>query len=69
MLPRHVGSICSCEELAWSAIWVYSYGSAYIDDYLLRFVAELTKEVYVVTNELKTKCHCQQAPGLAVQEF
>lgn len=53
----------------WSTILLYSYGSAYIDDYLLQFVPELTKEVYVVTNELKTKCRCQQAPGLAVQEF
>lgn len=45
----------------WSTILVYSYGSAFIDDYLLQFVPELTKEVYVVTNELKTKCRCQQA--------
>lgn len=75
LAPCHVGNICSCGVCVAgdlpSTLLAYSGGSAHTGDYLFQLVPELTKEAYVVTNELETNvtnCHCQQTPGLAVPE-
>lgn len=53
-------------------ILAYTGGLAHANNYLFQPVPELTKEACVGTDELETNvtnCHCQQPPGLAVQEF
>ena len=60
-------------------ILAYSCGSAHTDDYLFSFVPKLTRQTYVMMNELETNgtsCHDRgqtfpdlQASGLAAQEF